>query len=178
MEEIWKNPLPEMEGYVLVSNLGRVKYLQRLNLVSESGKRKLKERIKKPSTNPLKYVEVSLPEIDGKRQRFHAHRLVALAFLPNPFNLPTVNHINGIKSDNIVENLEWASYGQNNQHAYDTGLKKFNHETTCKMKSADVVLMREEIKQGARTIDMARKYGINRRSVVDIKYGRSWAHLL
>lgn len=52
------------------------------------------------------------------------HRLVAEAFIPNPNNLPTVNHIDGNKSNNAVENLEWASYSKNNQHALDKKLRK------------------------------------------------------
>lgn len=173
MEEIWKSPLSELESYCQISNLGRVKYLDR---VDKNG-RNLKGFISSPPKNLLKYVEVSGPRTDV-RKRYLLHRLVALAFLPNPLNLSTVNHINGIKSDNRVENLEWASYSENNQHAFDLGLRKYNHETTAKLSSKDVISMRLEIIAGARTVDMAHKYGIDRRSVVDIKYGRTWKHLL
>ena len=74
--------------------------------------------VMKPFSDKNGYLRVKLL---GKTCK--VHRLVATAFIPNPENKPTVNHINGIKSDNRVDNLEWATYTENTRHAYDTGLK-------------------------------------------------------
>ncbi|MGL5012979.1 MAG: HNH endonuclease [Bacteroidales bacterium] len=60
--------------------------------------------------------------VDGKQVSKYFHRLVAEAFIPNPENKPCVNHINGNKLDNQVINLEWATFTENNQHAWDIGL--------------------------------------------------------
>lgn len=59
---------------------------------------------------------------DGGRTAYTVHRLVANTFIPNPENKETINHINGIKTDNRIDNLEWATYGENLKHAYDHGL--------------------------------------------------------
>ena len=59
------------------------------------------------------------------RKNFLIHRLVAQAFIPNPNNKKTINHINGIKTDNRVENLEWATYSENNYHAIKNGLRTY-----------------------------------------------------
>lgn len=100
--EIWK----DIEGYpnYQVSNMGRVKSLN----YNRTGK----EKILKPSK--CRYVMVGLNK-DGKSKHFSVHRLVASAFIPNPNNLPYINHINEIKTDNRVENLEWctAKYNAN-----------------------------------------------------------------
>ena len=107
--EIWKDVIG-YEGYYQVSNLGRVK---RVN-----GK---KEHILNGGLGT--YIGVSLC-IDGKVKQYGVHRLVAQAFIPNPENKPQVNHINGDKYDNRVENLEWTSASENSLHAWKTKLTK------------------------------------------------------
>lgn len=67
------------------------------------------------------YIELNL---NGVAKTYRVHRLVAMTYIPNPEDKTTVNHINGIKSDNRVENLEWATVSENTQHAYDMGLLK------------------------------------------------------
>lgn len=70
---------------------------------------------------PVGYMMVNL-SIEGKCKTFTVHRLVAKAFLPNPNNLEAVNHIDGNKVNNNVDNLEWVTNSQNAQHAFRTGL--------------------------------------------------------
>ena len=61
--------------------------------------------------------------IGGKKRRMKVHRLVAMAFIPNPLNLPVVNHLDGNKMNNHRDNLEWCTQGRNNIHAIETGLR-------------------------------------------------------
>lgn len=106
---IWKN-IKGYSGYQ-ASDLGNIRSVRR------NEPRILKTRLHG------KYLTVQL-YIDGKRVERNVHRLVAKTFIPNPENKPCVNHINGIKTDNRVENLEWATYSENTQHALSNGLKK------------------------------------------------------
>lgn len=102
-EEVWK-AIPHYEGRYLVSNQGRIFSL-------------LKNRIMSVSQNKG-YLSIRLVGSDGKRRGEAVHRLVALAFLDNPEHKPEVNHINGIRSDNRVENLEWVSRRENTEHRW------------------------------------------------------------
>ena len=79
-------------------------------------------KYKKPQQYKNGYFFVSLFQ-NGKNKIFLLHRLVAEAFIPNPDNLPVVNHIDGDKTNPKVNNLEWCSYSENTQHAHRTGLQ-------------------------------------------------------
>jgi hypothetical protein len=77
---------------------------------------------------PDGYLGISLCH-KGKTFQRSIHRLVALAYIPNPENKSQVNHINGIKSDNRVENLEWVTSHENSKHAFALGLSKISNKT-------------------------------------------------
>ena len=82
---------------------------------------------------------------DGKRKRHRIHRLVALTFIPNPENKPQVNHIDGNKANNHIDNLEWASAKENTNHAWDSGLSKSisgSARTDSKLTEEDVLYIR------------------------------------
>lgn len=109
-EEIWKD-IPGYEGYYQVSNFGRVKRLPRHKA---SDKRETHNNIRKPKMD-RGYCNVNLSK-DNKVRWVGIHRLVALAFIPNPENLPCVNHKDENPSNNFVGNLEWCTYAYNNSY--------------------------------------------------------------
>lgn len=104
-----------------ISNKGRVRTKSRL-IYNGKGYYKSVERIMQPNVLTKGYLQVPLT-INGKKKMMQVHRLVALAFIPNAENYPQVNHINCVKCDNRVENLEWCNNSQNQKHAYQTGLQ-------------------------------------------------------
>ena len=110
MQEIWKT-INDFEGYI-ISNFG--------NLISlkNSQTKYLTKRINKKG-----YVEYKLTR-NGKSSYYKAHRLVAKTFIPNPENKPQVNHIDGNKQNNHVDNLEWCTNSENQLHAYRNVLKR------------------------------------------------------
>lgn len=113
--EIWKSVVG-YEGLYAVSNFGRVKSLALVEYIKTGQIRNHKERLMRLQ-NMRGYKTVKL-SCDGTVATILVHRLVAIAFIPNPENKATVNHINGDKSDNRVVNLEWATQSENNTHAY------------------------------------------------------------
>lgn len=119
--EIWKD-IVGYDGYQ-VSNLGNVKALPKTRSLHNGGVRHWPEIILKPNKVRSGYVLVTLTNRTGKK-RWLIHRLVALAFLQNPEGKPQVNHLNGIKTDNRIDNLEWATVSENMKHAFATGLKQ------------------------------------------------------
>lgn len=187
--EVWRD-IVGYEGLYQVSNFGRVKSLKRkyINQYGEFGEKE--EFIKaqrlsafdKSRKDTKGYFVVSLADNDrGKWVR--VHRLVATAFLPNPDNLPEVNHKDGNKQNNNVENLEWVSHAQNCLHAWRSGLRKKGeaervrkikeHNLGLKNISKEMVLdIFQNCKYGKKGYSanaFADKYGICVQTVCNIK---------
>lgn len=118
-EEIWK-PVKGYEGLYEVSNLGRVRSLDRhtdrLDSVGNPRQLFVKGKIIKPAKMKKGYLRLSLSLGHRKRTSLQVHRLVAEAFIPNPNNFPQVNHINENKQDNRASNLEWVTNKENSDH--------------------------------------------------------------
>lgn len=159
-----------------VSSLGGVRCLNRRN----SAGHKLKDKVFSLNPNCGYYHRLALT-----CGRFYVHQLVAQAFLPNLENKPQVNHINGIKSDNRVENLEWATASENAQHAQDTGLQKANGwQLNRGIKHPKAILTEAQVSQirrlgieGLTCMQIAAQMGTTRNAVYAIVTGRTWKHV-
>lgn len=175
--EIWKD-VPGFE-YYQASNLGRIRSKDKLVLAPKSccknGLRKgviLRAGLNK-NTGYLQYVL----RCEGFSKSRLGHRVVLLTFEPNINNSPCVNHKNGIKTVNRVENLEWCTYLENRKHSIDNNLTnsaKGEKLKSSKLKNEQALFIfnsKEAYKE------LANRFGISFGLINDIKSGRSWAHI-
>lgn len=137
--EIWKDVIG-FEGIYQVSSFGRVMSIDRMTIHKTYGTKVFKpsKNLKLQDNKGYKCIRFSF---NGKGVSREVHRLVAIAFIPNPENKKCVNHIDGNPSNNHVSNLEWNTYSENNKHAYDNKLKvaKRLGENKCSKKVIDTV---------------------------------------
>lgn len=122
---MWK-PIENYNSLYEVNEKGEVRSLYHWN--GHKYEKRKKPYILKQSNTTTGYKKVELVK-DGKRKSLKVHRLVAIAFIPNPMNKPYINHIDGNPINNCVENLEWCTQHENVVHAYETGLRKISHIT-------------------------------------------------
>jgi hypothetical protein len=122
IQEVWKGAVG-YEGFYQVSNLGNVKSCERVVKHARGGNKLLKPKDMRLNSDKYGYKIVCLCK-NGEEKTNKVHRLVANTFIENVDNKLQVNHINGIKFDNNVYNLEWATPSENLKHAYSNGLKK------------------------------------------------------
>ncbi len=175
MIEKWKI----IKGYpdYMVSNIGRVKSLARIVNYSNGSKHPLKSSILKHGYHIQGYPILILFN-KKKRNTKVVHRLVAIAFIPNPEYKPCINHKNGIKTDNRAENLEWVTHSENTIHAYKNNLMNPNKgdDHFRSMVTSDEVLAIKQILRYAyiKRREIGSLYGVSRQAISDINSGKNW----
>lgn len=125
------------------------------------------------------YLRVNLYE-GTKNHTVTVHRLVAKAFVPNPNNLPEVNHIDGDKTNNNADNLEWVSSSENQKHAFMIGLQKSHKgedNPAARYTEKDARLVCELLTKGRRNAEIRDETGFSLSFIEKIKYGECWIHI-
>ena len=179
MEEIFKD-IKDYEGLYQISNFGNVKSLNRFRKNKSGGFSKLLGIKLKVVNTTNGYLRYSLYKNSISKMK-SAHRLVAICFIPNHENKKEVNHINGIKTDNRVENLEWCTRSENNQHAFDTGLHiphdcKGSKNGKSKLKEYQVLEIISLLKTKNNT-ELSFIYGVTRENISSIRHNKLWKHI-
>lgn len=163
MKEIWRD-IDNWEGLYRISNFGNV-YSIRTQQKLTPAKR-------------LNYLVFHL-YLKRKISNLSAHRLVALAFIPNPNNYPEVNHIDGNKANNRVDNLEWCSKSENRKHAFKLGLinQKGEFNNSAKLTNIDILEIRRLHLIGYSYIKLAEQFKVHKNHIGAICRNECWKNI-
>lgn len=167
IKEEWKD-IKGYEGLYQISNLGRVKSLERIIKYKDGRKYKVKEKIKENNKIKHGYCIVSLYK-NCHRKSYRINRLVAEAFIPNPNNYPIVNHKDENPSNNNYKNLEWCTQKYNCN--YGTSNERVSKKLSKKVYQYD--LNKNYIREFESATYAERNYGIKRTGISDCCNGRT-----
>lgn len=176
MEEIWK-PIKNYEGLYEISNFGKIRSLDRTVPIRNSTKF-IKGSLRKPQKKDNGYLFVILYK-DSKSKNHYIHRLVAKNFIDNPSLKETVNHIDGNKENNNINNLEWSTRSENSIHGFKNGLcKSCEKHYKSKLTNSDVLEIKNILKNTNLTQnEIANIYGVTQSTISAIKLNKKWKNL-
>jgi DNA-binding transcriptional regulator YiaG len=173
-KEIWID-VSGFEGLYQISNLGRVKSLDRQK--NYNGGLSISKGRFLSFDKSSDYCRVTLVDKNSNKKRFLVHRLVCENFLFNKKQKRTVNHIDGNKKNNFLNNLEWMSYSENHKHAYKNGLKnkKGVKHHLSKFSENDIKFIRSKTKLSIR--QLSELFNVHIETIRSIKNNKTWTHI-
>jgi len=176
MEEKWID-IVGFEGFYQINLSGDIKSLPRQRK-NKHGFYMSKERILNGCVSGG-YLIYSF-KIDKTETKLRAHRIVAQTFIPNPNNYPVINHKDGNKLNNNIDNLEWCTEAYNTKHAWDNGLiRGLRGEENGRAKTTEkqVVLIKKFIRKGLTSKEISEKLDLPKNIVDKIRCGKTWKHI-
>jgi hypothetical protein len=179
VDETWL-PVVGFEKSYEVSNLGRVRSLDRTISRSDGRTMRFKGKFYSLQIDAYGYHCVGLRGTEQYRLLAKVHRLVAAAFIPNPDNKPQVNHVDGCKTNNAVDNLEWVTNSENMAHARSMGLVVYQVGTehmNAKLTPEIVQQIRALRQTGHSYKDIGRIVGVSGKHAWKVVGGKLWKHL-
>lgn len=174
--EIWKDIIG-YEGIYQISNLGRVKRLAGKCLAKAGKYRTVSESILTCFPNKTRYNYLYVNLNNNGIKQFRVHRLVAIHFIPNPNNLPQVNHIDGDKNNNSINNLEWCTNLVNIRHSFKIGthkIRKGENAPNSKLTLEQVNIIKKRLKNKESGRSIAKDYNISEGMISLIKNNKYW----
>ncbi len=136
----------------------------------------------KPSINPDGYYLINFCH-NGKKKSYRVNRLVAECYLPNPNNLPLVEHKDDVKTNNNVSNLMWSTIADNNKHAWNNKLikpKKGEHHYNSKLSNHDIIWIKQNYIKGDKTfgcVGLSKKFNVSFSQISNIVNNKHWKHV-
>jgi len=174
VKEIWKE-VPGFGGKYLVSNWGNLKSIDWPFNTKHGTIGIIPGREISTHSDRLGYLKVTL-----NNKKWLLHRVIALTFIPNKDNKPFINHINGIKSDNSLENLEWVTQKENMIHAFAAGLQvaaKGELSGKAILSNEKVLSIRKKFNEGVSRNILEKDYGVSKYCIWAIIANKTWRHI-
>lgn len=177
MKEIWKD-IENYKGLYQISNLGRVKSLARLKIGSHNTNYVAKEIIRKMSLDKDGYNLITLTK-NKIQKSYRVHVLIGQHFVSNPNNLPQINHLDGVKTNNHYKNLEWCTAQHNITHAIESGLRNNGGENCHLSKlNEDEIIKIRELKGEYSSRIIGGMFGVSGSAIRSILNKKTWKYVV
>lgn len=179
--EIWKslNNIVECGEFYEISNLGNLRSVDRKTIGKNGVIKHFKGKDKATKKNNRGYIMANI-YLDGEEKTVLIHRLVALAFIENPHNFPEVKHLDGNKNNNCVNNLEWVSSKENQNHARVNGLSNQHGQNSVnsKLKDYEAIQIREMWDTGKyKKVELSKLFNVSTSVIDRIIRRKAYAHI-
>lgn len=173
-DEEWKD-VSGYEGFYKVSNLGNIKSIDRV-IQRQTSEMEIQGRQMSQHIGNRGYPMINLC-INGKCKRHLVHRIIATAFITNTLNKEYVNHIDGNKKNNNVNNLEWSTPTENSIHAHEHGLANVGKGEKHRSSKLTVDKVKY-IRESSKTVrELSLMFNVSKQAIRDVKMKRSWKHV-